>query len=246
MQPDRFSRYGRALLEVLFPTCCPACGNKLLSHEDTICDDCIHTFPTTEHATLPDNGVDMLFHELIKKDGHVVHYQQGAAFAYYNRQRGRLFRQLIEKGKFGLRPRPEIFQQLGKIAACDYINSDLYEDIDILVPVPLHPRRLRQRGFNQAEQICIGIQAVTHIPIDTQHLLRIRNNPHQSHTLFDKRMQNVQNLFHVTHPEEWKGKHILLVDDIITSGATLFECMKAITPVRKVQISVFALGWAHN
>ena len=246
MQPYRLSRCGRALLEVLFPACCPACGNKLLFHEDIICEDCIQTFPRTEHATLPNNGVDMLFHELIKKDGHVIHYQQGAAFAYYNRHRGRLFRQLIEKGKFGLRPRPEIFQQLGKIAAYDYINSDLYEDIDILVPVPLHPKRLRQRGFNQAEQICIGIQSVTHIPIDTQHLLRIRNNPHQSHTLFDKRMQNVQNLFRVSHPEEWKGKHILLIDDIITSGATLFECMKAITPIRKVQISVFALGWAHN
>lgn len=181
MQPDRFSRYGRALLEVLFPTCCPACGNKLLSHEDTICDDCIHTFPTTEHATLPDNGVDMLFHELIKKDGHVVHYQQGAAFAYYNRQRGRLFRQLIEKGKFGLRPRPEIFRQLGKIAACDYINSDLYEDIDILVPVPLHPRRLRQRGSTRQNRYASAYRP-SHISPSTHNTCFVFETTHTNHT----------------------------------------------------------------
>jgi ComF family protein len=122
----------------------------------------------------------------------------------------------------------------------------LLEDIDLLVPIPLHPRRLRERGFNQAEWICKGLNDVLKIPIDTQHLVRLRNNPHQSRSQFDKREKNVQDLFAIRYPEEWKNKHILLVDDVITSGSTMMGCMKQTTPIRGCRISVFALGWAHN
>ena len=114
------------------------------------------------------------------------------------------------------------------------------------MPVPLHPRRLRERGFNQAEYICKGLSEVLRIPMDTEHLVRVRNNPHQSRSQFDNREKNVKDLFLVRFPEEWKNKHILLVDDVITSGSTMFECMKQMTPIRGCRISVFALGWAHN
>jgi predicted amidophosphoribosyltransferase len=87
---------------------------------------------------------------------------------------------------------------------------------------------------------------VLKIPIDTQHLVRLRNNPHQSRSQFDKREKNVQDLFAIRYPEEWKNKHILLVDDVITSGSTMMACMKQTTPIRGCRISVFALGWAHN
>ena len=139
-----------------------------------------------------------------------------------------------------------VFHELGRVAAMDYLDSELFDDVDVLVPVPLHPRRLRQRGFNQAEYICKGLHSITKIPIDTSHLVRTKNNPHQSRSNFDQRYENVRDLFAVRYPEEWKNKHILLVDDVITSGATLFECMKQMTPIRGCRISVFALGWAHN
>jgi ComF family protein len=132
------------------------------------------------------------------------------------------------------------------LAAQEYIDSDLFDDIDCLVPVPLHSRRLRERGFNQAEYICKGMSEVLHIPIDNQHLIRTRNNPHQSRSQFDQRKDNVKELFSMRYPEEWKNKHILLVDDVVTSGATMFECMKQLSPIRGCRVSVFALGWAHN
>lgn len=236
----------RAILEVLFPSCCAACGRKLVQGEQVVCSSCIASIARTEHAILPDNGIDMLFEERIQSQHKKIRYEHGAAFAYYNRDRGKILRQLIEQGKFGGHPNPQIFFELGRIAGKEYIDTDLFDEVDYLVPVPLHPRRLRERGFNQAEYICKGLSEVLRIPMDTEHLVRVRNNPHQSRSQFDNREKNVKDLFLVRFPEEWKNKHILLVDDVITSGSTMFECMKQMTPIRGGRISVFALGWAHN
>lgn len=235
-----------AVLEVLFPRCCPVCERKLLDEEQVICQDCLATIPRTEHALLEQNGIDLLFLEQIQKERRTVRYERGAAFAYYNRGRGLCVRTLIERGKFGTHPNPQIFYYLGRLAAQEYIDSDLFDDIDCLVPVPLHPRRLRERGFNQSEYVCKGMSEVLHIPIDNQHLIRMRNNPHQSRSQFDHRKDNVKELFSVRYPEEWKNKHILLVDDVVTSGSTMFECMKKLSPIRGCRVSVFALGWAHS
>ncbi len=235
-----------AVLEVLFPRCCPVCERKLLDEEQVICQDCLATIPRTEHALLEQNGIDLLFLEQIQKERRTVRYERGAAFAYYNRGRGLCVRTLIERGKFGTHPNPQIFYYLGHLAAQEYIDSDLFDDIDCLVPVPLHPRRLRERGFNQSEYVCKGMSEVLHIPIDNQHLIRMRNNPHQSRSQFDHRKDNVKELFSVRYPEEWKNKHILLVDDVVTSGSTMFECMKKLSPIRGCRVSVFALGWAHS
>ena len=236
----------RAILEVLFPSCCAACGRKLVQGEQVVCSSCIASIARTEHAILPDNGIDMLFEERIQSQHKKIRYEHGAAFAYYNRDRGKILRQLIEQGKFGGHPNPQIFFELGRIAGKEYIDTDLFDEVDYLVPVPLHPCRLRERGFNQAEYICKGLSEVLRIPMDTEHLVRVRNNPHQSRSQFDNREKNVKDLFLVRFPEEWKNKQILLVDDVITSGSTMFECMKQMTPIRGCRISVFALGWAHN
>jgi len=246
MPASLVSRCAEAVAEVLFPACCPACERKLLSSEEVICRECLDTLPRTEHASIDNNGIDMLFADLIASETHVIRYERGAAFAYYNRRRGAMVRRLIEHGKFGLHPQPEIFYALGREAARDYVGASLLEDIDMLVPVPLHPKRLRQRGFNQAEYICRGLNSITRLPIDTGHLIRQHNNPHQSRSQLSHRMQNVENIFSVLHPEEWKGKHLLLVDDVITSGATMLSCMRMLTPIRGCRTSVFALGWAHN
>ena len=240
------SSLGQAVLEFLFPRCCSVCGNKLLDDESVVCDDCLATIPRTEHALLEQNGIDLLFLELINKQRRTVRYERGASFAYYNRDRGMALRTLIERGKYGAHPNPQIFYFLGRLAAQAYIDSDLFDDVDYLVPVPLHPRRLRERGFNQAEWICRGMSEVLHIPMDTEHLVRVRNNPHQSQSRFEKRADNVENIFAVRYPEEWKDRHVLLVDDVITSGSTMFACMRMLMPIRGCRVSAFSLGWAHN
>lgn len=236
----------RGVKELLFPTCCAACGNKLIQEERIICSSCLSSIARTEHAIIPDNGIDMLFADLIYKEKRVVRYQAGAAWAYYNTERGAVLRQLIEKGKFGIRANPQIFYRLARQAALEYIDSDIMDSVDLIVPVPLHRRRLRQRGFNQSEYICRALSEVLQLPIDTDHLYRLRNNTHQSRSIFEHRHKNVEGLFAIKNPDDWKGKHILLVDDVITSGATMLSCMKVISPIPGCRIHVFALGWAHR
>lgn len=241
-----FSTCWQAILEVLFPSSCAACGQKLIQEEQFICASCLSSICRTEHTILPNNGIDMLFAKQITENHIKVQYRKGAAFAYYNRTRGHILRTLIEQGKFGTHPNPKIFYELGKLAAQEYIDSDLWDDVDLLVPIPLHQRRLRERGFNQAEWICRGLSDILHIPIDTEHLVRVKNNPHQSRSPFQKRSDNVDNIFTIHYPEEWKKRHIMLVDDVITSGSTIVSCMKLTSSIRGCSVSVFTLGWAHN
>ena len=240
------ARLRQSVWEVFVPTCCMACESKLVQEEQVICSSCLALITRTEHNVLHENGIDMLFAELIKEVGRRVRYERGGAWGYYNRERGQVLRRLIERGKYGAHPQAEVFAYLAEVAAREYIDSDLMDDIDVLVPVPLHPRRLRERGFNQAEWICRGMSKVLGIEVDTEHLYRVRNNAHQAQTSFDKRLVNTEELFGVRYPEEWKDKHILLVDDVITSGATLLSCMRQLTPIRGCRASVFALGWAHD
>jgi predicted amidophosphoribosyltransferase len=97
-------RWFNAILEILFPTCCVVCGNKLLQEEQVLCSSCLASIARTEHAILPDNGIDMLFAEVIKTFGKRIHYYKGGAWGYYNRERGQILRSLIERGKYGARP----------------------------------------------------------------------------------------------------------------------------------------------
>jgi ComF family protein len=246
MKSNVLSSLAHAVVDVIIPACCMACEQKLLQEEQIVCSSCLSSIARTEHAIIPQNGIDMLFADLIKKSGKSIRYQQGGAWGYYNVNRGKVLRLLIEQGKYGHRPMADVFSYLGEVAAREYVDSDLFENVDLLVPIPLHTRRLRERGFNQAEWISRGMSKVLGIPVDTEHLYRVRNNAHQANLRFDDRIKNVDDLFAIRYPEEWKNKHVLLVDDVITSGATLLSCMRLLTPIRGCRASVFALGWAHN
>ena len=136
---------------------------------------------------------------------------------------------------------PMIGYQLGKLAAIEFQYADFFDEIDVIVPMPLHPRRLRERGYNQSEYIAKGISEITGIPIDTTHVTRVRNTPQQAMQSGDDRKQNVADAFAVNHPEQMYRKHILIVDDLITTGETMRECMKAMKRFRGAKFSVFAL-----
>jgi len=135
---------------------------------------------------------------------------------------------------------------LGKLAAESFIsqNPGWFSSVDIIIPVPLHKKRLRQRTYNQSELIAEGISRVTHIPLDTSHLLRIIDNPTQTQRTPEERRLNTQGIFSLSNPNSLSGKHVLLVDDIVTTGATLRSCCSVLTPVRNLHISIFTLGTA--
>ena len=136
---------------------------------------------------------------------------------------------------------PKLGYWMGRQAVLDCRNETFFDGIDVIVPMPLHPRRLRERGYNQSEYIAKGISELTGIPIDTTHVTRTRNTPKQALQSGDERLHNVEGAFSVNHPEQMYHKHILVVDDLITTGETMRECLKAMKEFRGASFSVFAL-----
>ncbi len=116
--------------------------------------------------------------------------------------------------------------------------------VDLLIPVPLHPRKKRQRGYNQSEWIASGIRSIWDIPIDTRSLARTTHTSTQTRKAIYDRWLNVCSIFNVIHPESLKNKHILLIDDVITTGATISACAKALSGIPGIRISILALSVA--
>ena len=222
------------MLNLFFPKCCPLCG-QVVEEGIIICPSCIRSLPRTEQSFMRDNLTEMLFCDNKK-------FRKGAAFLFFDQDSP--VQRALHQMKYGRFADPYIGYTLAKEAAYEFLSSDFFDGIDVLLPVPLHPRRLRERGFNQSEWICRALTEVTGIPTDTFHLTRQINNEHQAR-LGKERNENVKGIFAVTHPEDLYHKHLLLVDDIITTGATLRACMEALKPVRGHHVSVFGLGKAR-
>lgn len=198
-----------------------------------LCPACLAALPRTEQAALRDNITEQLFYKNRR-------FQRGAAFLFFDDRQ--ISRALIHAMKFS--ERPDLAQYLAEQAAMDFLCADFFDEIDLIVPVPLHPRRERERGYNQSEWIARGLSRKTGIPIDMQHLIRCRDTDQQALLRGEKREENMKGAFRVNQPKDWCHKHILLVDDVVTTGATLRACMDALVPCRDCKISVFALGKA--
>ncbi|MCQ2311931.1 MAG: ComF family protein [Paludibacteraceae bacterium] len=225
----------KTLLSVVFPTFCPVCNKKLTNTQDEICEDCLSRLPRTNEVTIQGNMTEDKFQDF-------PNFIRGAAWLQFSKNSE--VSNLIHKFKY--KKHPQIGYNLAREAVKEYIPWDFFNTIDVIIPIPLHPKRLRERGFNQSEWIARGLSEETGIPCDTDHLKRIVDNAHQVSLIGLERSQNVNDIFEVNHPEELYRKHILLVDDVITTGATLRSCIMATIPVRGCQISVFALTKAEG
>lgn len=228
------SKIIHTILSVIFPTFCPVCNKKLTNTQDEICVDCLSCLPRTEEVATHGNITEDKFQD-------IPNFIRGAAWLQFCKNND--VSHLIHKFKY--KQHPQIGYHLARQAAKEYIPWDFFNTIDVIIPVPLHPKRLQERGFNQSEWIARGLSYETGIPLDTNHLTRVVDNAHQANLIGLERVQNVSHIFEVNHPEELYRKHILLVDDVITTGATLRSCIMATIPIRGCQISVFALAKAQ-
>ena len=220
------------MLDLFYPNKCPVCG-QIVSDGVVICDRCLHRLNRTEQAYMRGNLTEDMFHAMPK-------FVRGAVFFFF--EHGSAWHRVLHEMKYGRLADPHIAYALAQEAARDFIQSDFFDGIDVFMPVPLHPRRFRERGFNQSEWICRALTEVTGIPTDTTHLFRVRNNDHQAKMTMDERQINVRGIFELRYPEDLYRKHIMLVDDIITTGSTLRSCMTALGPARGHHVSVFGLG----
>ncbi len=223
------------LLDILLPHTCPACEG----YSNGICDECLQKLPRTEQAMLRQNSTETAlvgerYSSAIKK---AMHLERAAAYLFFEKEHP--IQQVIHKMKYADQPR--IGYQLGRQAAIEMQYTDFFDKIDVILPVPLHTKRMKERGYNQSEFIARGISEVTGIPIDTTHVIRVRNTPKQAMQSGEGRRQNVAEAFAVLHPEQMYHKHILIVDDLITTGETMRSCLKTMKQFRGAKFSVFAL-----
>jgi ComF family protein len=218
-------------ISLLFPRLCFACGNHLLRNENIICTQCYISIPRTNYHLTADNPVEQLFWGR-------CNISKAAAFSFYNK--GSRIRKLIHNLKYkGIR---EIGCELGRIYGQSLRNSGFIRDIDIIVPVPLHPSKQRKRGFNQSDYISIGLAESTGLPLEKASLVRIALSDTQTKRSRYERWMNVEGIFAVKDSERFRGKHILLVDDVITTGSTLDACAGELLKIENVKVSVIALA----
>jgi ComF family protein len=220
-------------ISLLFPRLCYACGNHLLRNEHLICTECYVVIPRTNYHIEKENPVEKLFW------GRCL-IQKAAAFSFYNK--GSRIRNLIHNLKYkGIK---EVGFELGRIYGLSLKSSEFLNDIDLIIPVPLHPSKKRVRGFNQSDYISNGIGDATGLPVYTDTLARIAVSATQTKRSRYDRWTNVEGIFHVTDSESIVGKHVLLIDDVITTGSTIESCANELLKVEGVKVSVAALAFA--
>jgi ComF family protein len=220
-------------ISLIFPRLCYGCGNHLMRNENIICTDCYVTIPRTNYHTMDENPVSRLFW------GRCL-IERAAAFSYYNK--GSRIRNLIHNMKYkGIK---EVGYELGRIYGNSFRGSEFIRDIDVIIPVPLHPSKKRMRGFNQSEFISSGIADATGLIVENFALARVTGSATQTKRSRYDRWTNVEGIFQVTDPSRIKGKHVLLIDDVITTGSTIESCAGELLKVEGVRVSVAALAYA--
>lgn len=222
----------RSLLHLFVPRICPSCGRYLIEGERTFCTRCRMEAPLTGY---PAEALNPLLEHLRT----IVPTQRAAALISFPKGTG--WRKAVHEFKYSGSWR--VARECGEWLGYALAEGELFYEVDIVVPVPLHRRKLLKRGYNQADYIAKGVAEALKRPICRGNLIRHRNNPSQALKRSDERWENVEGIFSVRRPEEFEGKHILLVDDVITSGATIGECASAIlkaAPTAKISIVAFA------
>ena len=224
------------LLDFISPRCCVICGKRLSTIEEQICMPCLFHLPRTNFSRNPlDNEMARLFWGLMP-------IERAAALFFYAPHAAPS--KAIYALKYG--GNKMVGEVLGRMAASDIASDDFFRGIDMVVPVPLARKRLRQRGYNQSEVIAKGVSYVTGIPLNTHLIKRKAFHKSQTHLGRWDRMDNVQDMFIAKKGEQAKNKHILLVDDVVTTGATVLACAEALKNVEGIKISVLSLGFTKS
>lgn len=224
-----------SIINLLFPRQCAVCGAPLQEGEEGICVGCNMDMPRTNYHLSKDNPVERLFWGKITLE---------RATSYFFYRKGGDFRRVLHQLKYG--GRKDLGGIMGRFMAEDLVGDGFFRGIDIIVPVPLHPRKRKMRGYNQSECIARGVSGVTGIPLDASSVIRRKNTETQTRKSAYERWENVNGVFRLRYPERFEGKHVLIVDDVLTTGSTATACADAFKEVANVRISVLTLSVADS
>lgn len=224
------------LLDLISPRLCVVCGSRLAVTEETLCSKCYLHLPRTDFGhDLYENVMAKLFwgQMAIEKATALFYYEPHAETA-----------QILYEMKY--KNHPEIGVVMGRMMAKELMRSGLFEGIDAIVPVPLARKRERQRGYNQSLELAKGVSEVTGLPIANKVVRRTKFVGSQTQRGRWERNENVENVFELVNSDSISGKHLLLIDDVVTTGATIIACAQEMRKASNVKFSVLALGYSKS
>lgn len=223
------------LLHLFYPHLCLACGQNAPPYREDICTPCKATLPETHFHLEKENPFTDRFWGRVE-------IQSGAAL--YHFAKSSRVQQLLHNLKYN--GKKQVGITLGRRYGHSLKRSKHFMDVEVIVPVPLHPRKEYMRGFNQSEMIAIGLSEAMNIPYLKNGLVRLKHSESQTKKSRLGRLENMEGVFAAGKPKRLKGRHILLVDDVLTTGSTLEACAIELLKVPGTKVSMATLAIAVN
>jgi ComF family protein len=222
-------------VSLFYPRACQACGNILYKGEETLCTYCLFHLPKTNYHDDEDNPI-------IRHFWGKVNIASAASCYFFNK--GQKVQKLIHNLKY--KGQKQIGLKVGELYGHELAKSPLFNSADIILPVPLHKSRLRSRGYNQSDFFAKGLSSAMKIPADTALMVRNKKTETQTRKNRFSRWENVSEVFSVTSESNIAGKHLLLVDDVITTGSTLTACAEVLLKNKNTKVSVASIAYAYH
>ena len=226
--------YFADFVSLLFPELCAACRAGLMANELIICTNCLYNFPFTNFHLQADNIVARQFWGKIRLE---------AAYSLCYFAKGGKIQNLMHQFKYG--GTREIGNIMGSMAGEQLCKNEKFKSVDLIVPVPLHKKRLQQRGYNQSACFAEGLAKKLGAFVEENNLIREVATETQTHKSRFSRFENMKEIFFIKNPQKLENKYVLLVDDIITTGSTLEACGIELLKIKGLKLSIATIAYAE-
>ncbi len=221
-----------SVLHLFYPHVCTGCGSDVISQDQQLCLRCLHELPVTNFFGTTGNSVERIFYGRLA-------IQQAAAGYFFTKES--LLQHLLIQLKY--RGNKEIGFYMGCLLGQLILQHKAFIDVDALIPLPLNPIKERKRGYNQATALCLGISSIVNLPVLDSAVVRKVYTETQTHMGRINRWENMDGVFAIMDKAGIEGKHLLLVDDVVTTGATLEACGSEILQVPNTRLSIATLAY---
>ncbi len=221
----------KAIIDLFFPPLCHICENLLTGDERFLCTTCLSRLPRTLYHRRVMNPMEQRF-------AGIFPFERATGHFFYSK--GSDISNLIQDLKY--RHFKGLGKLLGKIVATELYSTGFFSDIDVILPIPMHYIKKAQRGYNQTEEIAKGIAEITSLKI-CNNLRAVKQHQTQTSLSLTERQQNTEGIFKLSNKDDLKNKHILLLDDVCTTGSTIISAATAIQKEEKdLRLSILTIG----